>query len=175
MSIELPVATRHRCDMTEKLLKATLNPNKQQQHNSSQFHIWNNSKAEFIKLKSLSLPSYLLGLKEIPMQSFIHWMKTYKVVNVNDNVKTRWLLVVIILRASVVFLKPLMWIIRHKSKIYICQSIDKRLANGHDLWDVNVKQRSPSNDVGEQMEIFALIETQNVNNSSEEHKSFNGL
>ena len=31
MSIELPVANRHRHDMTEKLLKATLNPNKQQQ------------------------------------------------------------------------------------------------------------------------------------------------
>ena len=27
MSIELPVATRHRRDMTEKLLKATINPN----------------------------------------------------------------------------------------------------------------------------------------------------
>ena len=31
VSIELSVATRHRRDMTEKLLKATLNPNKQQQ------------------------------------------------------------------------------------------------------------------------------------------------
>ena len=31
VSTELPVATRHRRDMTEKLLKATLNPNKQQQ------------------------------------------------------------------------------------------------------------------------------------------------
>ena len=30
-STELPVATRHRRDMTEKLLKAMLNPNKQQQ------------------------------------------------------------------------------------------------------------------------------------------------
>ena len=30
MSTELPVATRHRRDMAEKLLKATLNPNKQQ-------------------------------------------------------------------------------------------------------------------------------------------------
>ena len=29
VNIELPVATRHRLDMTEKLLKATLNPNKQ--------------------------------------------------------------------------------------------------------------------------------------------------
>ena len=27
VSIELPIATRHRRDMTEKLLKATLNPN----------------------------------------------------------------------------------------------------------------------------------------------------
>ena len=30
VSIELPVATRHCRDMTKKLLKATLNPNKQQ-------------------------------------------------------------------------------------------------------------------------------------------------
>ena len=32
MSTELPVATRHRRVMTEKLLKATLNSHKQQQH-----------------------------------------------------------------------------------------------------------------------------------------------
>ena len=32
VSIELPAATRHRRDMTEKLLKATLNLNKQQLH-----------------------------------------------------------------------------------------------------------------------------------------------
>ena len=31
VSIELPVATRHHLDMTEKLLKATLNPNTQKQ------------------------------------------------------------------------------------------------------------------------------------------------
>ena len=31
VNTELPVVTRHRRDMTEKLLKATLNPNKQQQ------------------------------------------------------------------------------------------------------------------------------------------------
>ena len=36
--------------------------------NISHFHIWNNSKTEFTKLKSLNLPSYLMGLKEIPMQ-----------------------------------------------------------------------------------------------------------
>ena len=34
VSIELLVATRHSCDMTEKLLKAALNPNKQQQQQS---------------------------------------------------------------------------------------------------------------------------------------------
>ena len=33
VSIELPVATRHRRDMTEKLLKATLNPNSHTQSN----------------------------------------------------------------------------------------------------------------------------------------------
>ena len=32
VSTELPVATRHHRNMTEKLLKATSNPNKQQQH-----------------------------------------------------------------------------------------------------------------------------------------------
>ena len=57
--------------------------------NITKFHIWNNSKTEFTKLKSLSLPSYLLGLKEIPMQSFIHGMKTYKTVNVKDNTKNQ--------------------------------------------------------------------------------------
>ena len=36
VSIELPVATRHRRDMTDKLLKAMLNPNKQQHLSSLQ-------------------------------------------------------------------------------------------------------------------------------------------
>ena len=110
-------------------------------------------------------------LKEIPMQSFIHRMKTYKAVNVNDNAKTSWLLIVIILIMSVIIVITLMCIIRHKSKMNFCQSIGKRLANGHDLGDVNIK-RSPSNDIGEQIEMSALIETQNVNNSSERHNSF---
>ena len=37
VSIELPVATRHRRDMTEKLLKATLNPNTY----THQSYMWN--------------------------------------------------------------------------------------------------------------------------------------
>ena len=63
-----------------------------------------------------------------------------------------------------------MGIIRRKSKTFL-SIIGKRLANGHDLGDVNVK-RSPSNDNGEQIVMSALIETQNVNNGSEGHKSF---
>ena len=55
---------------------------------------------------------------------------------------------------SVIIVITLMCIIRHKC-------IGKRLADGHDLGDVNVK-RSSSNDVGEQIEMSALIETQNV-------------
>ena len=39
VSIELPVATRHRHDMTEKLLKATLNPTKQQQQQFAQIYL----------------------------------------------------------------------------------------------------------------------------------------
>ena len=70
--------------------------------NISLFHIWNNSKTEFTELMSLNLPSYLMGLKEIPMQNFIHGMKTYKAVNVNDNTKTSWLLIIIILIVSVI-------------------------------------------------------------------------
>ena len=64
-----------------------------------------------------------MGLKEIPMQSFIHGMETYKAVNVNDNSKTSWLLIVIILIVSVVIVIILMCIIRHKSKMYFYQSI----------------------------------------------------
>ena len=112
-----------------------------------------------------------MGLKEIPMQSFIHRMKTYKAGNVNDNAKTSWLLIVIILIVSVIIVITLMCIIRQKGKMKFCQSIGKRLGNGHDLGYVNGK-RSPSNDVGEQIEMSALIETQNVNNGSEGHNSF---
>ena len=49
--------------------------------------------------------------------------------------------------------------------------IGKRLADEHDLGDVNVKRSSPK-DVGEQVEMSALIETQNVSHCSEGHKSF---
>ena len=38
VSIELPVASRHRRDMNEKLWKATLNPNKQQKQHKGCAH-----------------------------------------------------------------------------------------------------------------------------------------
>ena len=44
----------------------------------SQFYIWTNSKKEVTKLKSLNLPSYLLGLKGIALQSFIQGLKHTK-------------------------------------------------------------------------------------------------
>ena len=40
MSIELPVATRHRRDMTENLLKATLNTHKQQLLDVGTSNVW---------------------------------------------------------------------------------------------------------------------------------------
>ena len=39
VSMELPVITRHRRDMTEKMLKVTLNPNKQQQQPSCKWSV----------------------------------------------------------------------------------------------------------------------------------------
>ena len=49
--------------------------------------------------------------------------------------------------------------------------IGKRLADEHDLGNVNVKRLSPK-DVGEQIEMSALIETQNVSHCSEGQNSF---
>ena len=41
VSIELPAATRHRRDMTEKMLKATLNPNKHTHtHTHKEIYVW---------------------------------------------------------------------------------------------------------------------------------------
>ena len=41
VSTELPVATRNRRDMTEKLLKVTYNPNKQQQEQQDSVNLDN--------------------------------------------------------------------------------------------------------------------------------------
>ena len=44
VSTELPVATRYRRDMTEQLLKATLNPNKQKQQHKGCAHYTGHSR-----------------------------------------------------------------------------------------------------------------------------------
>ena len=129
--------------------------------NVSNFYILNYSTTEFTNLKSLSLPSSLQGLKDIPMQSFIHGIKSYKTVLVNNDDEISWSLIVIIFIASVVSVITLICIIRHRSKLHFCQAIDKRLANEHYLRNVNVK-RSLSNDVGNDIEMSTLIDTQNV-------------
>ena len=56
VSLELPVATRHHRDMTETLLKVTLNPTKQQQHNS--LHVAIDNWAPSSEFVSLSIPSW---------------------------------------------------------------------------------------------------------------------
>ena len=65
-------------------------------HYITNFSIWNDSKTNFVKLKSLKLPSHLLDLKEIPMQNFLRETGIYKSVKV-DNVKssTNWTVVAI--------------------------------------------------------------------------------
>ena len=58
VSTERPDATRHRRDMTEKLLKATLNPNKQQQQHKGCAHYtghsrYTNQTLKFVQLRAL--------------------------------------------------------------------------------------------------------------------------
>ena len=105
------------------------------------------------------------------MQSFIHEIKSYKTVNETNDDEISWSLIDIILIVSVESVITLICMIRHRSKLHFCQAIGKRLANEHDLRNVNVK-RSLSNDVGEQIKMSALINTQNVNNGSEGCNSF---
>ena len=50
-------------------------------HNISHFSIWNNSRTDFVKLKSLGLPSHLLDLKEIPMRNFLRETGIYTSVD----------------------------------------------------------------------------------------------
>ena len=71
------------------------------------------------------------------MQSFIHGIKSYKAANVNNDNEISWSLIVIILITSVVSVITVICLIRHRSKLYFCKAIGKRLANEHDLRNVN--------------------------------------
>lgn len=139
-------------------------------HNTSQFSIWNNSKTEFAKLKHISLPSHLLGLKEIPMQSFLRETRAYKTINFDDDESSNnWTLVAVILVASVLVIIVIVWLVVRKRKCYLNQIIGKRLANVHDLERVNVKQPPIR---GEDIEMSALVEKQNDSHVLEGQNSF---
>ena len=129
-------------------------------HNITNFSIWNDSKTDFVKIKSLKLPSHLLDLKEIPMQNFLHETGIYKSVNV-DNVKssTNWTIVAIISIASVLCIIIIVWFMLRKFKcIQMNRIIGKRWANNHDFERVNVKH-SPSD--GEDVEMSAILRERN--------------
>ena len=129
-------------------------------HNISNFSIWNDSKTDFVKLKSIKLPSHLLDLKEIPMQNFLRETGIYKSVKV-DNVKssTNWTVVAIISIASVLCIIIIVWFMLRKFKcIQMNRIIGKRWANNHDFERVNVKH-SPSD--GEDVEMSAILKEQN--------------
>ena len=129
-------------------------------HNITNFSIWNDSKTDFVKLRSLKLPSHLLDLKEIPMQNFLRETGIYKSVNV-DNVKssTNWTVVAIISIASVLCIIIIVWFMLRKFKCsQMNRIIGKRWANNHDFERVNVKH-SPSD--GEDVEMSAILKEQN--------------
>ena len=129
-------------------------------HNITNFSIWNDSKTDFVKIKSLKLPSHLLDLKEIPMQNFLRETGIYKSVNV-DNVKssTNWTVVAIISLASVLCIIIIFWFMLRKFKCsQMNRIIGKRWANNHDFERVNVKH-SPSD--GEDVEMSAILKEQN--------------
>ena len=129
-------------------------------HNITNFSIWNDSKTNFVKLKSLKLPSHLLDLKEIPMQNLLRETGIYKLVNV-DNVKssTNWTVVAIISIASVLCIILIVWFMLRKFKCsQMNRIIGKRWANNHDFERVNVKH-SPSD--GEDVEMSAILKEQN--------------
>ena len=129
-------------------------------HNITNFSIWNDSKTNFVKLKSLKLPSHLLDLKEIPMQNFLRESGIYKSVNA-DNVKssTNWTVVAIISIASVLCIIIIVWFMLRKFKcIQMNRIIGKRWADNHDFERVNVRH-SPSD--GEDVEMSAILKEQN--------------
>ena len=129
-------------------------------HNITNFSIWNDSKTDFVKLRSIKLPSHLLDLKEIPMQNFLRETGIYKSGNV-DNVKssTNWTIVAIISIASVLCITIIVWFMLRKFKcIQMNRIIGKRWANNHDFERVNVKH-SPSD--GEDVEMSAILKEQN--------------
>ena len=72
-------------------------------HNVSKFVIWNDSKTKIEKSESIGLPSHLIGMKEIPMQSFLRETKAYKMVNVDTKQhSSSWTISAVSLAASII-------------------------------------------------------------------------
>ena len=134
-------------------------------HNISHFSIWNDSRTDFVKLKSMGLPTHLLDLKEIPMRNFFRETGIYKSVDFDSaESSTNWTLVIAItvtlILCTVIILcicnnAILVWFTLHKFKCNRLNSIiGKHLTNDHDFDRVNDKH-SPSD--GEDIEMSAIL------------------
>ena len=110
-------------------------------HNISHFSIWNDSRTDFVKLKSLGLPSHLLDLKEIPMRNFLRDTGIYKSVDFDSaESSTNWTLVIVITVTLVLCTVIIVWFILHKFKCNrLNLIIGKHLTNDHDFERVNDK------------------------------------
>ena len=134
-------------------------------HNITQFTIWNDTKTQIKEFKALKLPSHLVGMKEIPMQSFLRETKAYKSVSVvNTRNNSNWTLVAVSIVASILFLVIIVWLVIRKSKSFYNQIIGKRWTTTRDLEGVNVEQ-TPTK--GEKIEMSVLQTEGNVNNAFE--------
>ncbi len=65
--------------------------------NMSSFSLWNNFTSTFPKLASLTLPSEIKGLKEIPMHTFINYMHDYDEIRLKGQSTSPWMYVSIII------------------------------------------------------------------------------
>ena len=134
-------------------------------HNITQFTIWNDTKTQIKEFKALKLPSHLVGMKEIPMQSFLRETKAYKSVSVvNTRNNSNWTLVAVSIVASILFLVIIVWLVIRKSKSFYNQIIGKRWTTTRDLEWVNVEQ-TPTK--GEKIDMSVLQTEGNVNNAFE--------
>ena len=78
-------------------------------HNVSQFVIWNDSKIQIDRSKSIGLPSDVLGMKKIPMQLYYGKMVTIDTKQHSSS----WTISAVSLAASIfVLIITIWWVIR---------------------------------------------------------------
>ena len=79
-------------------------------HNVSQFVIWNDSKTQIERSKSIGLTSHLLGMKGILMQSFLRETKAFKMVNIDTKQhSSSWTISAVSPAASIFVLIIIIW------------------------------------------------------------------